>query len=98
MERAGTGGNHSLKARYAARCIVFLTVAWLLARSAFHHDPSQAGGLEQALDALRGPVEYGVASGLLLFGIFSIVEARYRSIHKPPTDHIKNKVEEAVAG
>ena len=38
-----------------------------------------------------------VAGGLLLFGLFSIVEARYRSIHKPPTEHIKRKVESAVA-
>ncbi|HEY8592548.1 MAG TPA: DUF1206 domain-containing protein [Sphingomicrobium sp.] len=85
------------RAGYAARGIVFLTVGWLLARSALNHDAAGAGGLEEALDALRGPVEYGVAGGLLLFGLFSIVEARYRSIHKPPTDHIKNKVEEAVA-
>lgn len=82
---------------YAARGVVFLTVGWLLARTAFNHDASGAGGLEQALDALRGPIEYGVAAGLFLFGIFSFVEARYRSIHKPPTDHIKRKVEEAVA-
>jgi hypothetical protein len=30
--------------------------------------------------------------------LFSIVEARYRSIHKPPTEHIKRKVGDAVAG
>lgn len=82
---------------YAARGIVFLTVAWLLARAALRGSAAEAGGLEQALDALRGPLEYGVAGGLLLFGLYSLVEARYRSIHRPPTQHIKNKVEEAIA-
>ena len=81
---------------YAARGAIFLTVAWLLARSAIHHSAAEAGGLEQALDALRGPLQFPVASGLLLFGLYSLVEARYRSIHKPPTEHIKRKVEEAV--
>lgn len=83
---------------YAARGAVFLTVGWLLARSALNESAAEAGGLEQALDALRGPVEYLVAAGLLVFGLFSIVEARFRSIHKPPTEHIRRKVEETFAG
>lgn len=82
---------------YAARGVVFLTVGWLLVQSAVHHSAAAAGGLEQALDALRGPLQFAVAGGLLLFGIFSIVEARYRAIRKPPTEHIKRKVEEAVS-
>jgi sulfite exporter TauE/SafE len=82
---------------YAARGIIFLTVGWLLARSAIHHSAADAGGLEQALDALRGPLQFPVAAGLLLFGLYSLVEARYRSIHKPPTDEIKRKVQETVA-
>jgi Domain of Unknown Function (DUF1206) len=83
---------------FAARGVVFLTVAWLLARAALHHSAAEAGGLEQALDALRGPLEIPVAAGLLVFGLYSIVEARFRSIHKPPTEHIKRKIEEAVPG
>ena len=82
---------------YAARGIIFLTVAWLLGRAALEHSAAQAGGLEQALDALRGPLEIPVAAGLFLFGVYSMVEARFRSIHRPPTEHIKRKVEEAVA-
>ena len=81
---------------YAARGVIFLTVAWLLARAALNHSAAEAGGLEQALDALRGPLEIPVAAGLLLFGLYSFIEARYRSIHKPPTDHIKRKLEETV--
>jgi sulfite exporter TauE/SafE len=83
---------------FAARGVVFLTLAWLLARSALDHSAAEAGGLEQALDALRGPLEIPVAAGLLVFGLYSIVEARYRSIHQPPTEHIKRKVREAVPG
>jgi hypothetical protein len=81
---------------YAARGIIFLTVSSLLARAAFDHRAAEAGGLEQALDALRGPLQFPVAAGLALFGAYSLVEARYRSIHKPPTEHIKRKVEQTV--
>jgi hypothetical protein len=82
---------------YAARGIIFLTVGWLLARGALHHSAAEAGGLEQALDSLSGPLQFPVAAGLALFGAYSLVEARYRSIHKPPTDRIKRKVAETVA-
>lgn len=82
---------------YAARGVIFLTVAWLLARGALNNSAAEAGGLEQALDALRGPLQFPVAAGVALFGCYSLIEARYRSIHKPPTEHIKRKVAETVA-
>lgn len=82
---------------YCARGVIFLTVAYLLARAAVDHSAAEAGGLEQALDALRGPLEYPVAVGLLLFGCYSLVEARYRSIHKPPVDRVEREVREKVA-
>ena len=82
---------------YAARGIIFLTIAWLLARAAVDHDAAGVGGLEQALDALRGPLEIPIAAGLALFGVYSLVEARFRTIRKPPTGHIKRKVEEKLA-
>ena len=82
---------------YAARAVIFLTVGWLLAKAALDHSAAQAGGLEQALDALRGPLEIPVAAGLALFGAYSLVEARYRSIHRPPTEHVKRKVAEELA-
>jgi hypothetical protein len=85
------------RAGYAARGIIFLTVGYLLAKAALNHSAAEAGGLEQALDTLRGPLQIPVAGGLLLFGVYSIVEARYRSIHKPPTEHIKRKVEQTIA-
>lgn len=82
---------------YAARGVIFLTVGWLLARAALDHSAAEAGGLEQALDALRGPLQIPTAAGLLLFGLYSMVEARFRSIHKPPTEPVKRKVEETLA-
>ncbi len=83
---------------YAARAIIFLMIGWLLARAAMDHSAAEAGGLEQALDALRGPLEIPIAAGLALFGVYSLVEARFRSIHKPPTHEVKRKVREKLAG
>jgi hypothetical protein len=85
------------RAGYAARGVIFLTVGWLLARAALDHDAAGAGGLEQALDALRGPLEIPVAAGLALFGAYSLVEARYRTISRPPTEHVRRKVAEKLA-
>ena len=82
---------------YAARGVIVLTVGYLLSRAALERSAAEAGGLEQALDTLRGPLEYPVAVGLLLFGCYSLVEARYRSIHPPPLDRIKREVGDTVA-
>ena len=82
---------------YAARGVVFLTVGYLLARAALDRQAAEAGGLEQALDALRGPLEYPVAIGLMLFGCYSLVEARFRSIHRPPIERVEREVREKVA-
>jgi Domain of Unknown Function (DUF1206) len=83
---------------YAARGAVFLTIGYLLARAALEHSAARAGGVEQALDALRGPLQFPVAIGLLLFGTYSMVEARYRSIHRPPAERIEQEVREKVTG
>lgn len=83
---------------YCARGIIFLAVAYLIARAAMDHSSRQAGGMEQALDLLGGPVEYAVALGLMLFGGFSLVEARYRRIHQPPVDDLTEEVRDKLAG
>jgi hypothetical protein len=83
---------------YAARGVIFITVSYLLARATFDHSAAEAGGLEQALDALRGPLEYPVAAGLMLFGCYSLVEARFRSIHEPPVEEMKQQVRENFPG
>lgn len=68
---------------YAARGIVFLVVAYLLGLAALHHSPGAAGGMHEALASLPRAPRFIVGAGLLLFGLFSLVEARYRRIGNP---------------
>jgi len=73
------------KAGVAARGVVFLLIAYFLVRAAIDYEPSEARGLQGALEALRdasyGPWMLGiVALGLIGYGLFEIVKARYRRI------------------
>jgi hypothetical protein len=70
---------------YAARGVVFLVVGAFLIQAARRHDPGEAQGLDGALRALAqqsfGPYILGVvAAGLVAYGLFALVEARYRRI------------------
>ena len=70
---------------YAARGVVFAVIGVFLIQAARHRDPGQAQGLDGALQALArqsfGPYLLGaVAAGLIAYGIFALVEARYRRI------------------
>lgn len=82
---------------YAARAVIFIVVAYLLGRAALDEDPAEAGGLAEALDFLSPPVELAIAAGLILFGLFSLVEARFRRIHRPPVERVGQEVREKVA-
>jgi hypothetical protein len=77
---------------FAARGVIFLVIAWLLYRAAADRSAGEAGNLEKALDVINGPYRAPIAAGLLLFGLFSLIEARFRDIHRPPTEKIKPKV------
>jgi hypothetical protein len=73
------------RAGVAARGVVFLLIAYFLARAAIEYNPGEARGLQGALEALRdasyGPYLLGaVAVGLIGYGLFEIVKARYRRI------------------
>ncbi len=83
---------------YGVRGVVFAAIAYSLLEAAQQRNAGKAGGLEQALDLLTHPLRYAVAIGLMVFGAYSLVEARFRSIHKPPVDHIKREVKDAVSG
>jgi hypothetical protein len=72
----GSGG-------YAARGIVFAVMGWFLFQAGRDARASEAGGMGEALSWLSGPMQTLVAAGLLLFGLFSFVEARYRRINDP---------------
>ena len=83
---------------YSARGIIFLLAALLIGRSALDGRSSEAGGMEQALDILSGPLLYAVAAGLILFGLFSIIEGLFRHIHQPPVEEMKREVRDKVGG
>ena len=65
----------------AARGIVFLAIGWLLARAAAGHDANRAGGIGDALRTLadlgRWPFA-AIALGLVAYGAYQLVNARYR--------------------
>jgi hypothetical protein len=66
-----------------ARGIVFLAIALLLARAARQHDAEQAGGIGDALRSLgalgRWPYA-AIALGLVAYGVYELLNARYRRI------------------
>lgn len=71
---------------YAARGIVFILVGIFLIQAARHYNPSEVKGLDQVLQSL-GQQSYGpwmlfvVAAGLVAYGFYMLVEARYRRIN-----------------
>jgi hypothetical protein len=70
----------------AARGVVFLLIGYFLAYAGITYKPSVSGGLGQALATLDklpyGPWLLGiVGAGLIAYGLFMIVLARYRTIN-----------------
>lgn len=69
----------------ATRAITFLIISYLVTMAAINANPDNAKGLGQALASLRdeayGPWLIGfMGIGLMLYGIYCFVNARYRSI------------------
>jgi hypothetical protein len=70
---------------FVARGIVFSLIGAFLVRAAYQYDPKEAVGLDGALAELA-QASYGtfllgfVAAGLFAFGLYSLVEARYREV------------------
>lgn len=73
---------------YAARGIIFIVSGFFIVRAGLDSRASEAGGMEEALRWLDSPIDLLVAAGLLLFGLFSMLEARYRVIHEVPLDDV----------
>lgn len=78
---------------YMARGVTFLAIAWLALKAWQSGNAGVAGGIAGALDALPRGLFLPVALGLGLFGLFSLVEARYRRITDP---HIIDRIARAA--
>jgi hypothetical protein len=71
---------------YTARGIVWFIVGWLFLKAALNSSPEQAGGSGDVFQWLQS-WEYGdvllaiVAAGLICYGIFMFLRARYQPIH-----------------
>jgi hypothetical protein len=82
---------------FAARGIVFLVIGGFLILAALHASSSEVHGLGGALQALQQQ-SYGWALlaltslGLFAFGLFGLVQARYRHIDAPDLDDAKAAV------
>lgn len=67
----------------AARGVVFIAIGWLFVRAATQHDPSEAGGIGDALRTLRDLGRWpfaAIAIGLIAYGGYQGLNARYRRI------------------
>jgi hypothetical protein len=86
MKRIGGGAPNYVRpigrAGHAARAVVFLVIGWSLVKGAWLSNSGEVKGLGDALVALSGNdlLYTFVALGLILFGIFSLIVARYRIV------------------
>ncbi|MDB5695902.1 MAG: hypothetical protein JWN21_1445 [Sphingomonas bacterium] len=76
------------RAGYAARGLVFLITSFFLLRAGLEQQASEAGGMAKALAWLNSPWDVIIAVGLFGFGLFSLIEARYRVLHDVPVDSL----------
>lgn len=92
--RAPTGVGAIGRAGYAARAVVFALIGWSLVQSAWLTSSTKVKGLGEAILSLRdmGLLYTFIAIGLLLFGAFSLVMARYRVIPDFRKEDMKPKV------
>jgi hypothetical protein len=76
---------------FAARAVVFAIVGWSLMQAAWWHHSSDAKGLGEALTSLRGSgaLYTAVVVGLMLFGAFSMIVARYLIVPKVTRGDLK---------
>ena len=78
VEKLGT-------AAYLTKGAILALLGWFFLQSAITYDPQQAKGLDAALQEIAGET-WGqvvltlVAIGLLAYGVFAFVEARYRRV------------------
>ncbi|WP_175488156.1 DUF1206 domain-containing protein [Sphingomonas sp. NFR04] len=76
------------RAGYAARGCVFVISGFFLVLAGLDERASEAGGTAQALTWLKSPFDVFVAFGLLAFGAFGLIEARYRVLNEVPVEQL----------
>jgi hypothetical protein len=70
---------------FVARGIIFCVIGVFMIAAADHHNPREAKGIGEAMRYIEG-LSYGwilltlVATGLIAYGLFQLIEARYRKI------------------
>ncbi len=67
----------------AARGVIFCLIGFFLARAAEQHDAEQVGGIRESLNMLAGFGRWPfavVALGVIAYGVYELVNARYRRI------------------
>lgn len=79
----------------AARGLLLAVTGGFIIYAAVTVHPEEAGGISQALDWLQslpfGPVLYAAAAvGLIAFGLYSVIEARYRQVDAPDAGDLRH--------
>jgi H+/Cl- antiporter ClcA len=87
-ETKDTWATWSGRIGYAARGVVFCIIGFYVIQAALNFNPDEAKGLDEALATLAqnyyGAWALGVvAIGLIAYGFYMLVEARYRRIAEP---------------
>ncbi|MGK6322471.1 DUF1206 domain-containing protein [Sphingomonas sp. DT-51] len=80
------------RAGYAARGAVFLVSGWFLLSAGMNARASEARGMAEVLAWLESPLDVLVALGLAAFGLFGLIEARFRRLHDVPIDGLARRV------
>lgn len=80
------------RAGYAARGLVFMICGWFFVQAGLHEQADEAGGMAEALSWLTSPADIIIAVGLFGFGLFSLIEARFRVLHDVPVDGLAARV------
>lgn len=87
LDRLGHGARRAVIAisRFGifARGVVFVSIAMLFARAAQQRDASEAGGTGESMRELFAFGRWafiGIAAGVAAYGVYQLIEARYRRI------------------